>query len=234
MSQWEDEERHEMGSRHGTPKAPVERPKVPPGAAARRTLIKDTTGTVRISSYDLPRDGTIYGKKQTGEGEGAGDLMSKLSVHSPSPSATSDQDIVKCNKLAIKHKLISPKEQYNFQLANQHIKKSAARHSMFDHPEIPFKGPFGVPSYPRPPDGSGQRFKPPDGSINKVINAEFMSKSRKSELYPDTSQRVVPGRMPPVKGTKSSTLKHFQGEPEAPPRFVMKKFQNIPAKITTK
>ena len=36
-----------MGSRHGTPKAPVERPKVPPGAAARRTLIKDTTGTVR-------------------------------------------------------------------------------------------------------------------------------------------------------------------------------------------
>ena len=165
--------------------------------------------------------------------------------------------------MGLAHRLISPKEQYNFQLANQHIKKSAARHSMFDHPEIPFKGPFGVPSYPRPPDGSGQRFKPPDGSINKVklarkapphqtranfelrvwaanrgvaqvINAEFMSKSRKSELYPDTSQRVVPGRMPPVKGTKSSTLKHFQGEPEAPPRFVMKKFQNIPAKITTK
>ena len=37
-------------------------------------------------------------------------VMSKLSVHSPSPSATSDQDIVKCNKLAIKHKCVRPND----------------------------------------------------------------------------------------------------------------------------
>jgi hypothetical protein len=43
----------------------------PNGAHARRTLIKDVTGTCRLTSYDLPGKDTVYGIKQSGIGEGA-------------------------------------------------------------------------------------------------------------------------------------------------------------------
>ena len=99
----------------------------PSGSHARRTLIKDVTGTCRMTSYDLPSKETVYGKKATGSGEGTKEcehkilkavhtpqkaqfcialstVISELSVHVPSKSAISDQDIVKCNKMAVQHK----------------------------------------------------------------------------------------------------------------------------------
>lgn len=146
----------------------------PIGSHARRTLIKDTTGTCRTTSYDLPPKTFVFGKKATGEGEGTKELISELSVHIPSKPAISGQDIVKCNKIAVKNNLITAKDQYDFQLSHQHITKNKNRSSMFDPPEIPFKGPFGVPAYDRPPDESGRiSLKPPAGAIEKVLSLPY-------------------------------------------------------------
>ena len=121
-------------------------------------------------------------------------------------------------------------------------------------------------SYPRPPDGSGIAFRPPDGSITKVpfalvlilcadphdyeaaadfefannefalqvINNEFSNKSTGADMYPDVSGRVIPGKMPAPKDTNSNRLK--MTKPEEPPDkpFVMKRFQNVPARTVSK
>lgn len=206
---------------------------VPQGAHARRTLIKDTTGTCRPSSYDLPSSDNVYGKKATSDGEGTAELISALSVHQPSKPAVSDQDVVKCNRMAVRNKLITAKDQYDFQLAHQHVKKSHARSSMFEKDPIPSNGPFGVASYPRLPDGS-IKFGPPDGTIEKVINNEYANKSTGSESYPDISGRVIPGKMPPPKDTNSNRLKTHKGDPEVKEPFVMKKFQNVKPRVQSR
>lgn len=207
----------------------------PNGAHARRTLIKDVTGTCRLTSYDLPGKDTVYGIKQSGIGEGAQAVISELSVHQPSKPAISDQDIVKCNKMAVKNKLISAKDQYDFQLSHQHIKKSTAHRTMFDKSDISskIKGPFGKASYPRSPQesSSGTSFKPPPSSISKVIHNEYGKKSTGQETYPDTSCRVVPGKMPPPKDTNSNRLKTVKDDETEKKPFVMKKFQNVPSRV---
>ena len=39
------------------------------------------------------------------------------------------------------------------------------------------------------------------------------------------------GKMPAAKDTKASRLKMYHGEPETKEPFVMKKFQNVPARV---
>ncbi len=177
---------------------------VPTGAHARRTLIKPVDGKVRSTSYDLPAGRSyIYGKKQSNvDGEGAHSLMTQLSVHTPSAVAISDQDIVRCNKLAVREKAISAKDVYDFQLSHQHVKKQKPKRAqLFVKPEVPFAGPYGIASYPnmkqemRP----GQAFKPPPGTITKVIKGDYYVPNgrTRNETYPDISGRLHAGKMPP-------------------------------------
>jgi hypothetical protein len=209
---------------------------VPTGAKARRTLIKDITGSCRATSYDLPPESNIFGKKATGDGEGTRELMEKASVHVPSKSAVSDQDLVKCNKLAVKQSLITAKDQYDFQLSHQHVKKNTNRISMFDSPPIPFKGPFGIPSYPQTTNSDGTISRlAPKNSIGPVIGYEFAVKSAGQEIYPDVSGRVVAGKMPPVRDTVANKLKtRSPEEPDTKEPFTMRRFQNIPARVQSK
>lgn len=76
--------------------------------------------------------------------------------------AVSDQDIVKCNRLAVGEKVISAKDNYDYQLSHQHVKRQKPKsQSLFLKPRVPFDGPYGIASYPnmKAPMIPGQSFK---------------------------------------------------------------------------
>ena len=159
-------------------------------------------------------------------------------MHKPSAVAISDQDIVRCNRMAVGQKQITAKDVYDFQLSHQHVKKQKPKsQQLFVKPSVPFAGPYGIASYPNMKQEMkpGQSLKPPPGSIGKVINGDYFNyQPGPVATYPDMSRRQHPGKMPAPRATNSSKLKdaaNRQPQGAAVEPFVMKRFQNVPSRV---
>jgi len=203
------------------------------GRAMRRTMVKDQIGNVRTSTFNLPGDDFVYGAQVKPDIEGAGAVLSKWVVGTPSQPKESQQSFIKTNRQATKQGFISAKEQREFARAHPEItftppalkKEREIAESKRRH----FDGPFGMRT-----NADARE------SVNELIQAKYTSFSNDEADYPDVSGMKKKGALPKPKATKASRTLLEAGKkkiestpPDGPSQdlFKMKKFLNVQAQI---
>mmetsp|Transcript_8008 Transcript_8008/g.10560 ORF Transcript_8008/g.10560 Transcript_8008/m.10560 type:complete len:227 (+) Transcript_8008:226-906(+) len=210
------------------------------GRPMKRTMIKDKIGTVRTSTYDLPGNEFTYGSQVRPDVEGAGAVLSKWVVGTPSQPKESQQSFIKTNRQATKQGYITAKQQRDFAKAHPEItftppalkKEREIAESKRRH----FDGPFGMRT-----NADARE------SVNELIQAKYTSFHNDEQDYPDTSGMKKKGALPKPKSTIASRTLQEAGRRKmvtdqtnqskevfpavGDEAFKMKKFKNVEARI---
>uniref|UniRef100_A0A7S2V3R0 Uncharacterized protein n=1 Tax=Fibrocapsa japonica TaxID=94617 RepID=A0A7S2V3R0_9STRA len=194
----------------------------------KRTMVKDQIGAVRSTTYDLPTDEFVYGSKVAKDNEGAGAVLSKWVVGTPSQPKESQQSFIKTNRAAINQGNITAKAQREFALAHPDITFTPPalrrERELAESKRTQFDGPFGI----RTNDGRE--------SINELIQAKFTSFQGENHDYPDMAGMKKKGALPKPRNTAAATghlivAQQKVSPPQQKEYFKMKKFQNVAPKI---
>lgn len=184
----------------------------------RRTLIKERTGCVRSSVYDLPEPDHVYGLKLPPDPESAGEIISNWVTANPSLYKEVGKKIVYSNVLALKHGYITAKQMRQYALDHPNIRmKEPLDEESRNRVTGAHEGPFGVKTIES------------EDTMEDIIAGKFVSYANDDSDYPDVSCIKKPGAIPLPRSTLSSELmiKARRDPKKEKPRFIMKKFQNV-------
>mmetsp|Transcript_24047 Transcript_24047/g.33206 ORF Transcript_24047/g.33206 Transcript_24047/m.33206 type:complete len:224 (+) Transcript_24047:88-759(+) len=207
--------------------------------AMRRTMIKDKIGEVRSTTYDLPDNEFVYGAHSHPDPEGAGAVLSKWVVGTPSQPKESQQSFIKTNRQATMSGCITARQQREFAKAHPEItftppalkKERELAESRRRH----FDGPFGMRT-----NADARE------SVNELIAAKYTSFRHDETDYPDLTGMKKKGALPKPKPTQASRALQEAGRRkvesraviDAPPAtgaasadFKLSKFKNVPPRI---
>eukprot|EP00981_Chlorochromonas_danica_P013330 scaffold6156_cov179-Ochromonas_danica.AAC.2 len=110
----------------------------------KRTIVKDRVGCVRTSTYSLPPENHIYGKKTEHTQEGSGDLISNWVAANPSLEKKSSKMIVYSNVLAVKKGCITAKSMRQYGIDHPNIRLKELLSTDSTRINANHEGPFGI------------------------------------------------------------------------------------------
>lgn len=194
----------------------------PPAYLPKRTMIKELVGTVRTTSYELPRGSHVYGLPGGRDAVGSGGVISNWITATPSDPNESQRSFVASNKCALKEGCITSKSQRAYAQAHKDIRfKQPSVNSRQEKFQVPFAGPYGAAS-------EGQT-----DSVRNLIEASYTDWDDDLQDYPDLTAIQKKKRLKPPKPTKASIGHHIQSKQQPPQKapFKMKRFANIKARV---
>jgi hypothetical protein len=192
------------------------------GAQLNRLLVKDQLGKSRTTSYELPGDNFTYGVKTTWSAESAGDVALNWKAGSLSKTGQGKRNIIAENKACVQAGMCSVKGWQEARESNKRFEKyrtgqRASRQT----------NPYGNQNlcYGKISDASP--------AVSKVMQ---VAEKRENYNYPDLSGKIIPGKIPLPRPTRSSSLladrrKNLSTNAKQP--FKLKKFKKIGAKINS-
>ena len=89
-------------------------------------LVADDVGKAKPSVRRLPGDNFTYGKAETQDVEGAGEVMSNWKFHGQSKKSKPDRDFKKLNKMSVHQKACNARDMYKFRQTHDARMKEAA------------------------------------------------------------------------------------------------------------
>lgn len=202
---------------------------LPVNLPKKRTLMKDRVGCVRTSTYSLPNNPNYtYGYSLPKDAEGSGDIISNWAASNPSEGKESLKSYVHSNILAVKNGCVTAQAMRQYSEAHPNIRLKEVMGEGGVAGNANHEGPFGIQT------------KYADESIKDIIQAKYTDMSNDDADYPDTSNIMKMSSFPKPIATKASDLlsesrrlKEMKSQmPEK--KFCMKRFQNIPGKLSTK
>ena len=89
-------------------------------------LVSDDVGKAKPCTRKLPGEQFTYGKADTQDVEGAGEVMSNWKFHGQSRRTRPDRDFKKLNKMSVKEKACNAHDMYKFRQTHDARMKEAS------------------------------------------------------------------------------------------------------------
>lgn len=211
----------------------------PSHVVKKRTIIKDRVGCTRTTTYDLPNDNFVYGKKTEDTGETAegskysisfsyllvGNLphasivISNWVTTNPSLEKEAPKLIVYSNVLAVKRGCITAKSMRQYAIDHPNIRMKEILNSDNTRLEANHEGPFGIKTSSN------------EETMGELLQAKYTDFTSEDTDYPSVASIKKTGFMPVPKTTHAAELiaetRRKAQEKTEKPHFTMKKFQKV-------
>ena len=192
--------------------------------ARKRTMVKHVTGKVRPVTYDIPADGHVYGKALEWDEVDGSVTLTDWDVHSASAPAADQFSYVMSNRAAFDAGAKTAADYRTYALQHPDLKSKNLEGSYMVRNTVLTKQQktsqvFGVPS-----DKSH--------GTKELIECKYMGREEVEPEYPSLAGLKKQGKAPVPHSTIASRSHHKT--PAAPPKpnFCMKRFQNVPGRLS--
>eukprot|EP01040_Poterioochromonas_malhamensis_P005155 gene5155-5523_t len=191
----------------------------PSHVVKKRTIIKDRVGCTRTTTYDLPNDNFVYGKKTEDTGETAEGIISNWVTTNPSLEKEAPKLIVYSNVLAVKRGCITAKSMRQYAIDHPNIRMKEILNSDNTRLEANHEGPFGIKTSSN------------EETMGELLQAKYTDFTSEDTDYPSVASIKKTGFMPVPKTTHAAELiaetRRKAQEKTEKPHFTMKKFQKV-------
>jgi len=222
--------------------------------ARKRTMVKHVTGKVRPVTYDIPADGHVYGKALEWDEVDGSVTLTDWDVHSASAPAADQFSYVMSNRAAFDAGAKTAADYRTYALQHPDLKSKNLEGSYMVRNTILTKQQktsqvFGVPSDKVRSAMRSERRSPSRAitthapsllsapfpqshGTKELIECKYMGREEVEPEYPSLAGLKKQGKAPVPHSTIASRSHHKT--PAAPPKpnFCMKRFQNVPGRLS--
>jgi len=198
--------------------------RVPRSKRTNVLLVRPQVGKVKPTTYDLPSEGYVYGRKDIGDEEGAREVVGSWKNHTPNPDAEPGRDFMRLNKGAVVHgcttskNISSYREEHDIRLQTG---------------PVPRYGSGTDPSYPNATTAFGRPSKP-STPINSLLCNSYQRNWIASQRQTAKAEEEVSAKKQkkqPAAHTRAS-LGHVKVKKDAPKKpFKLKQFVNVESRV---
>jgi hypothetical protein len=118
---------------------------------ANPLLVKIQTGKVKATTYSLPPEGFVYGRRDQYQEEGVKEVVNSWQNHTPPAEAVPGRDFVKLNRSAVVRGAVSSKDIANFRTTHDARLKTGATITKGQAKQLDPSFTYGRPSKPSTP-----------------------------------------------------------------------------------
>lgn len=207
-------------------------------------LVRRPLGRVKPSTYALPGEDFVYGRKDIGDEEGAREVVGSWRQHKANPESIPGRDFVRSNKYAVVNGCTTSKSMAGFRKANdirknkKKTRKPIAALQNRNNQHIVDKistvqsrdasvGVSAVPTYGRPS-------KPSTPIINLITNSyqrNWIVNQHSTKANVQKTKKTRAWKYSAAQHTKASIGHTKQAAPAPKARFKLAQFKNVPSKV---
>ena len=193
---------------------------------ANPLLVKIQTGKVKATTYSLPPEGFVYGRRDQYQEEGVKEVVNSWQNHTPPAEAVPGRDFVKLNRTAVVRGAVSSKDIAQFRTTHDARLKTGATITKGQAKQLDPTFTYGRPSKPSTPihDVLNNTFQR-NAIIAARRQAEFEAAQREQQ------ENSKAGKFGQSQHTRAS-LGHMKiRAPDAREPFKLAKFKDVGPRI---
>ena len=196
-----------------------------PSAKTNALLTKHELGTVKQTTYALPGPNHAYGKALFREDEGTGELIMNWTEHKPNPHAKPGRDFKALNKRAVVAGLTTAKATTIYRKTHDARLKIGTHESRrFTLADDIVHGKSTRPSTPM------------DELISSAYRWSWVASHLEQDQAKGASAKRLSSGPAPTRASQGHAAAHrlsaIAAESPSKPPFVMKRFKDIPSKVS--